>query len=174
MKHLASTPAGKVAFCGVFAALAVVLMAMGTLLSVATFCAPMLASLLAIPVQSRCGSKYAWLWYCAVSILSLLLAPDREAALIFLLLGYCPMLRPAIHKLPKVLALLCKLALVNLASLLVFLILRLIGLPTVLSEFPNASGTALTVIVIAFLLCVNAVFFLYDTLLPRLTTRIPL
>lgn len=169
MKNSFSTPAGKVALCGLLAALAMVVMALGTLIPVATYCAPLLAGLLILPVEQKCGRRYAFLWYCAVSLLSLLLAPDREAALIFLLLGYYPLLRPLLQRLPGPLSFLCKLVYFNASAAVVFLLLSVLGLPTFLSDFPDASGRLLLLLGFAFLAGLNLVFFLYDSLLPRLS-----
>ena len=88
------TPAGQIALGGILAALAVVLMNMGTLIPVATYVCPMLCMLLLQLVLKICGSRIAWAWYGAVAILSLLMAPDKEAAVVFLALGYYPILKP--------------------------------------------------------------------------------
>ena len=73
------TPAARIAFGGVLAALAVVIMSMGTLIPVATYVCPMLSALILQLVLKTCGQRIAWGWYGAVSLLSLLLAPDKEA-----------------------------------------------------------------------------------------------
>lgn len=80
---------------GVLAALAVVIMGMGTLIPVATYVCPMLCALLLQVVLKTCGVRVAWAWYGAVAILSLLLAPDKEAAAVFLFLGYTPSSSPS-------------------------------------------------------------------------------
>ena len=58
---------------GVMAALAVVIMSMGTLIPIATYSCPVLCALLLQLVLKTCGSRIAWAWYGAVTILSLLL-----------------------------------------------------------------------------------------------------
>lgn len=88
------TPAANIALGGVLAALAVVIMGMGTLIPVATYVCPMLSALILQLVLKICGNRIAWAWYGAVSLLSLLLAPDKEAAVVFLVLGYYPILKP--------------------------------------------------------------------------------
>ena len=45
-------------------------------------------------VLKTCGVRIAWAWYGAVAILSLLLAPDKEAAAVFAFLGYYPIVTP--------------------------------------------------------------------------------
>ena len=82
------TPAYSAALGGVMAALAVVIMCLGTLIPVATFICPMVCILLAQLVLKTCGARYGWAWYGAVAVLSLLLAPDKEAAAVFAALGY--------------------------------------------------------------------------------------
>ena len=76
------------------AALAVVIMSLGTLIPVATFVCPVLCMLILQLVLKLCGSRIAWAWYGAVAILSLLMAPDKEAAAVFLFLGYYPVVKP--------------------------------------------------------------------------------
>ena len=69
------------------AALAAVIMSLGGLIPVATFTSPMLCMLLLAFVTKVCGKRIGWAWYGAVSILSLLMSPDKEAAAIFVFLG---------------------------------------------------------------------------------------
>ena len=88
------TPAANMALGGVLAALAVVIMSMGTLIPVATYVCPMICCLILQLVRKICGNRIGWAWYGAVSILSLLMAPDKEAAAVFLALGYYPILKP--------------------------------------------------------------------------------
>ena len=94
MANNRNSPAGNVALGGILAALAVVIMAMGPLLPVATYVCPMLCALLLQVVLKTCGSRIAWAWYGAVALLSLLLAPDKEAAVVFTFLGYYPIVKP--------------------------------------------------------------------------------
>ena len=46
---------GPIALCGVLAALATALMLLGGIFPGATYCAPLLASLVLIPAQEECG-----------------------------------------------------------------------------------------------------------------------
>ena len=66
--------ASSIALGGVLAALAVVIMAMGTLIPVATYVCPVLCCMLLQFVLLSCGRRIAWAWYAAVAILSALLA----------------------------------------------------------------------------------------------------
>lgn len=63
----------KTAFCGVLAALSVVLMLLGSALQVGTYAAPMLAAFLQIPVLEEYGPRSALLLYTASAVLALLL-----------------------------------------------------------------------------------------------------
>lgn len=162
--------AKRLALSGLFAALAVVLMSLGTLVPVATYCAPMLVSLLGLPILQICGKRYCLLWYLAVAFLSLLLSPDREAALIFALLGYYPLLAPRLRRLPRIPAFLLKILIFNAFVAILLGLLHLLGLPSILSEAKDSSWMLL--ILILFLLGINLVFFLYDAILPKLSIKL--
>ena len=94
------TEARKIAFGGMMAALAVVIMSLGGLIPVATFTCPMLCMLLLAVVCKRCSQRMAWAWYGAVALLSLLLGPDKEAAAVFTFLGYYPIVKPKLDRWP--------------------------------------------------------------------------
>ena len=145
---------------GVLAALAIVIMCMGTLIPVATFVCPMLCILLAKAVLQQCGSRLALAWYCAVSLLSLLLAPDKEAAAVFAALGYYPVVKQKVDILP--LRWLWKGALFNAVILLLYwMLMNLFGLSYLVYEF-SQMGTAMTLLTLAL---GNVCFFLLDRLL---------
>ena len=72
--------ASSVALGGVLAALAVVIMCMGTIIPVATYVCPMLCAVLLQMVLKTCGTRIAWAWYAAVAILSALLASGIKVA----------------------------------------------------------------------------------------------
>ena len=79
---------------GMLTAAAVVIMCLGSVIPVNTYLCPVLCILITRLVLERCGRKIGWCYYFATAILSLMLAPDREAALVYAFLGYYPMLRP--------------------------------------------------------------------------------
>ncbi len=85
-----------VAFCALMAALGTVIMAMGGLIPIATYCSPMLAALLLIPVLSELGAGWAWMTWAVTAALSLMLSVDREAAFLYLFVGCYPILQPRI------------------------------------------------------------------------------
>ena len=156
----ARNKATPVALGGVMAALATVIMALGTMIPAATYVCPMLCMLILAVVYRTCGSSIAWAWYGAVAILSLLMAPDKEAATMFLFLGYYPIVKP---KLDKVfLGLLWKLLLFNGAVLLMyFVLLNVFGMAQLMEEF-REMGIVLTLVT---LLMGNVTFMILDKLL---------
>ncbi len=157
---MANKAASNMALGGVMAALAVVVMSLGGLIPVATFICPMVCMLLLVVVISRCGDRVAWAWYGAVAILSLLLGPDKEAAAVFVFLGYYPILKPKMDKLP--LKWLWKLLYFNAAILVMYwLLLNLFGMAELVAEFAEMG----TVLMLVTLLMGNVTFFLLDRLL---------
>ena len=156
------TPAYSAALGGVLAALAVVIMCLGTLIPVATFICPMVCILLAQLVLKTCGGRVAWAWYGAVALLSVLLAPDKEAAAVFAALGYYPMVKPRLEK--RKLPWLWKAALFNAVILaLYWLLIHLMGMDALAEEFAEA-GAVMTVVM---LVLGNVVFFLLDRVLSK-------
>jgi len=109
-----------------------------------------------------CGQRIAWGWYGAVSILSLLMAPDKEAAAVFLTLGYYPILKPVFDR--KKGKLLWKLAFFNAVILVTYwLLMHLFGFDQITAEF-SEMGILLTAVM---LILGNITFFLLDKLLER-------
>lgn len=126
--------AKNVAMGGVFAALAVVIMCLGTVIPVATFICPMLCMMLLMVVWRMTGSRIAWAWYGAVSLLSMLLAPDKEAAAVFVFLGYYPIVKPWLDR--RKLAWLWKFAVFNVSIFLMYgTLIYLFGLNAILEDF---------------------------------------
>ncbi len=145
---------------GVLAALAVVIMSMGTLIPVATYVCPMLCALLLNVVVRACGVRVAWAWYGTVTILSLLLAPDKEAAAILAFLGYYPIVKPKLDG--RRLAWLWKAVLFNGMTLLAYAVLMyVLGLDQLIAEFSEMGAVMEAVL----LLLGNVTFFLLDRLL---------
>ena len=153
-------PAANVALGGVLAALAVVVMSMGTLIPVATYVCPMICTVLLQVVLKTCGRRIAWAWYGAVAILGLLLAPDKEAAAVYVFIGYYPILKPRLDR--RKLPWLWKGLLFNCAIVVMYLfLLRLFGMEQLVAEFEKM-GAVMTVIL---LILGNVTFFLLDKLL---------
>lgn len=147
---------------GVTAALAVVIMCIGGMIPLATFVCPMLCILLLQLVAIRCGNRMGWAWYGAVSLLSLLMGPDKEGGALFLFLGFYPLVKPRLEKMP--LPWLWKGLLFNAAILLMYaLLIHLFGMADLAGEFQQMG----TILLIATLLLGNMTFFLLDEILSR-------
>ena len=156
------TEARKIAFGGMFAALAAVIMSLGGLIPVATFTCPMLCMLLLAFVTRMCGNRIGWAWYGAVAVLSLILSPDKEAASVFVFLGFYPIVKPWFDRLRF--AVIPKLALFNVLILTMYaLLIRLFGMNQIAAEFAEI-GRVLTVVM---LLLGNVIFLLLDRVLTR-------
>lgn len=156
----------KTALCGMVSALSVVLMLFEGLVQVASVAMPAAAGCLLIPIVAEAGLGWAFGSYGATAALCLLLAPDKEAALIYLLFfGYYPALFAVLGRIKNTaICWAAKLAIFNAAAvgeaMLTFYVL---GIPMEDIPFlPMPWGA------IALLLMANVVFVLYDKTLAGL------
>lgn len=158
--------AKAIALGGVMAALAVVIMCMGGIIPVATYVCPMLCALLLAVVLRFVGRRISWAWYAAVALLSLLLGPDKEAAAVFVFLGYYPIIKPWVDK--RKLPILWKLLIFNGAiGVMYSLLLYLFKLDQVVRDF-SEFGLVMTLVT---LLLGNVTLFMLDLLLTRISGR---
>ena len=153
----------RMALCGVLCALAVVVLTLGGVVPVATFCAPLLAMAALLPVLEEYGPRYAGVAWLAVSLLALLLDPDREAALVYLCFGWYPMVRPRVAGLrSRAVRTAVKLTVCTAVCLLLYgVVWRVLGLPQDVGE-----TWAFQAVLLAL---ANTVFLLADRALERLT-----
>ena len=160
--HGKQSPASRIALGGMLAAVAVVLMSLGTVIPVATYAAPALSMVVGQLVRRLCGSRTAWAWYGTVTILSLLLAPDKEAAAVFAALGYYPIVKPRLDARKG--KWLWKILFFNGTILaLYWMLLELIGMEHLMEEF-SGFGFAMYA---ALLGLGNVTFFLLDRVLEK-------
>lgn len=155
----------RMALCGILCALAAAVLLLGGLTPVATFCAPVLAMAALLPVLEEYGVSAAATAYGAVALPALLLAADREMALVYLFFGWYPLLRPQIARLgSRPARLLCRLGVCNaLIAALYGLTLSLLGIGAAM-EAPMSRWLK-----VYLLVCGNAAFLLLDLALARLT-----
>ncbi|MCY1714212.1 hypothetical protein [Caproiciproducens galactitolivorans] len=149
----------RLAFCGIITALCTVLMFLTGLISIGTYALPALSGVLLIAVVIEFGKSWAWPVYIAVSVLSLLLAGDKEAAMLFILFfGYYPILKSQIEKIHnRATVYLLKFAVFNVSMILGFFIgIQLLSVP---KDSFTVRGIYLPW---AFLLLGNFVFAVYD------------
>ena len=150
----------KIARGGLLAAAAVTIMCLGGLIPVATYVCPMLCCLTQFVVLRFCGKRIGWTWFAVVSILSLLLGPDKEAAMVFLAIGYYPLIKPLLDK--SKLRLILKLLFFNASVLAAYAVMAwLFGMWDVIAENMEFGLAGLIVI----LALGNLTFFLLDRLL---------
>ena len=161
-----NTNAKVIALGGLLAAAALVILCLGGMIPLATYICPMLCAIVQYIVYRCCGRRIAWTWYVAVALLALLLGPDKEAALVFVMLGYYPMLKPVFEK--SSLAVLWKFLLFNGAvAVLYSVLLKLLGLDAVAAETEELGIIGLVILLVMG----NAVFFLLDKLLTILQNK---
>ena len=154
-------------FCSLMAALGAAVLLTGGLIPVATYCAPLLASLLLIPVTEEFGEGCGWRVWVVTAVLVLLLGADKEAAFFYLLLGYYPLLRLWLEKkVPKALRLPAKLGWSALSVAVMYALLCLVfRVDAVLQDFAGVSMWVNAAF--ALLLCV--VMLLFDRCLGPMT-----
>ena len=158
--------AKNMALGGVMAALAIVVMCLGGMIPLATYVCPMFCTVLLMIVRKLAVNRVAWAWYGAVSILSVLMGPDKEAAAVFVFLGYYPIVKPWLDQ--RKLSFLWKLALFNTAIFVMYtMLIHVFGLADVTEEFAEL-GMVMTVVT---LLLGNATLFVLDRLLTVLESR---
>ena len=155
----------KAALCGMMAALSVVILCLGGMIPLATFACPMLAMLCLSPAVCGYGTGTALLLYGAVSVLALLLGPDKEIALLYVFLGWYPGIRSGLEIIPRPVQWMVKCALFTLAVAAMYaLVLHLFRLEAVVEEFAGYS----TAMVLALMVLGNITFLVFDQLLDRM------
>lgn len=150
----------RVAFCGIMTALCVLLMFLTGLIPVGTYALPSLAGMLLTVIVVEMGTSWAWLVYAASSVLSVLIAADKEAAMLYVLFfGYYPILKAVIERkrMRKVVTYLLKFAVFNASMVLgYFLSIRVLGVP---EDSFTAFGIYLPAV---YLVAGNMIFAVYD------------
>lgn len=150
--------ARKIAVCGMTAALGVVIMLLGNVLSLGMYLAPMLVGLCLTVLGKEWGIRYQVLLWLAIGLLSFILISNPEQNLMFIgLFGWYPILRPSLQKLPTLSRVTVKFLMFNLIVIALEALLILVLVPEIL-------GTGLMILL---LLLGNVIFFVYDFAIPR-------
>ena len=156
----------RIALGGLLAAVAIVIMCLGGLIPVATFVCPVLCILLCGTVFRFCGRRITWAWYAAVTVLALLLGPDKEAAAIFAFLGHYPILKSRFERFKFCWVL--KLLFFNAAILAVYaLMIYILGMEQIIAEYTELGWIGLSITLVLG----NATFVLLDRLLTIFANR---
>ncbi len=150
----------QIAFGGISAALCIIMMFSVGLFPILVYVFPMLSSLLIFAVNYECGVKTAAASYISVSLLSLILSPDKESALLFLFFFGCyPILSGYIDQLKSgAVRWLVRFAFFNAAVALSYFLLAKLFVAVELDEFGKYT-------VPVFLVLANLIFVLYDRML---------
>lgn len=155
-----SNDARHIALGGVLAAVAVVIMSLGGMIPVATYVCPMLCAMTQFVVLRFCGRRIAWTWFAVVSVLSLLMGPDKEAVMVFIAIGYYPLIKQLLEK--SKLPIFWKLLYFNVSVFLVYFVMTYVmGMQEVAAENMEFGLIGLA----SILLLGNITFLLLDRLL---------
>lgn len=151
--------ARRMAICSMTTALVVVLMFLGAVLELGMYASPLFSGILLIIIGHSYGSKYQTIVWISSSMLCFMLVPNAEQNLFyFCLLGWYPILRPKLQKLPALIRICVKLLIFNSISIAIEALIIYLLLPE-----------AITGAMAAILLILgNITFLAYDYLIPRL------
>ncbi len=157
----------QLALGGILGAAALAFMAIGSLIPFGTFAVPALASLSVLIINEELNWKVALMSYLTISVLSLVIIPDKEAAALFIgFIGYYPILKKVIESRvrKKWLLLVIKLAAFNAAVLATYYVmLHLLVLPAIREEFADYTFWLLLLI----LALGNLAFYFFDIVISR-------
>ena len=155
----------KVALGGVVSALSVVLMFSTGLIPTLTYAIPAMAGMLLIVISIEISPKFATVVYVAVSMLSLLVVADKEAAVMYAaFFGYYPIIKGFIEKkLSGVVEWIVKYVIFNIAVISAYFVVSKIFMISY-EDLGSLGKYAMPV----FLVICNIVFALYDIALTRL------
>ena len=173
-RHSTRKTTRRVATCGVFCALAVVMLGLGAVIEVLDITASAAAALILLPVLLCYGGKFAWLSYAVTATLGVLLMPQSLAAWMYAgLTGFYPMVKRGLDKLPRLLGWAVKLLLLTAVLLLylaVFYFILLGGEGSITDAFFRGFGEADSPPVMAWAVVGLSVFtfILFDLLIDRL------
>lgn len=159
--------AREIALCSMLTALAVALLSLGGIVPLATYAAPLLASVTLVVAREESRASCARACFAAGAALGLLLSPDKEGALLYAFLGWYPLRKPRFDAIrPRIAQIGAKLLLFCAAvGAMYALLLFVFRLEAAAREFAEAAPALLW----ATAALGVAVFFVYDLVLARLT-----
>ncbi len=155
-----------IAFCGMAAALSIVIMLLGGVIPAATYAVPMLCGMLLLPILIEFGKSAAWSTFFSVAAIALLLDFDKEAAFYYLFMGYYPIIKWPLDRVkPKAKRLLLKtLLFAGALSIMYGILLLLFPMEAMMQEWKEMGTLMIILFGFAYIGCM----FLYDSLLIRL------
>ncbi len=164
---------GKTAMGGMITALSVVVL-MPTALELFVYALPAFAGMLIMFSVVELDKKWAFGIYAAVSVLSLMLVPNKEAAILYAaFFGYYPILKAILEsKLPKVPEYILKFAVFNVSMIASYAILiKVLGMPfDELMGIEGETGFLAEYMLPIMLGLGNVAFILFDVATTRIIT----
>ena len=157
----------KVSLGGIVGALSLVLMLLTSIIPFGTFAFPALAGMMLLCIVIELGYSWAFIVYVVVSVLSLLLLTDKEAALYYIVfLGFYPILKGLIERIrSKAIQYMLKYAVFNICMVTAFY------LSIYVFSIPKESFNIFNVYLPWVLLLLgNIVFLVYDLCVSKVVT----
>lgn len=155
----------KIALGGIISALSVVLMFLTGVIPTLTYAIPAITGGLLIMIVIEISPKFASLVYIAVSLLSLLMVADKEAAVMYaMFFGYYPIIKSFIEKkLNGISAWIVKYAIFNVSVISSYLIVSKVFM----ISYDDMNFLGRFTIPLLLLIC-NIVFAIYDIAMTRI------
>ena len=164
---------GKTAMGGMITALSVVVL-MPTALELFVYALPAFAGMLVMFSVIELDKKWAFGIYAAVSVLSLMLVPNKEAAILYAaFFGYYPVLKAIVEsRLPKAAEYIVKFAVFNVSMIGAYAVLvKVLSMPfDELMGTEGDTGFMARYILPIMLFLGNITFALFDVALTRIVT----
>ncbi len=157
----------KAAFGGIIAALSIVLMFMTGVIPVLTYAVPAICGAILMVAVIEIGAGFAFTVYFAVSLLSLFVVADKEAAVMYaIFFGYYPIIKGFLEKhIKKVACWIVKFLIFNVTMIgAYFIVSKVFGIPY---DDIDWFGDYVLLVLLAM---GNVVFGLYDIALTRLVS----
>jgi len=157
----------KIALSAILSAAGVVVLLTGSFLQVLDLSAAAIAGLAVVVAVIEMGGKYPVMIYITVSLVSMLILPDKMPAVFFIAFGgIYPMLKASFEKLHPAVSWVLKFSMFNAALLLLIFFMRLL-LSRELFNLREELAFLETFEIIVFLLA-NFMFLLYDIVMTKI------
>ncbi len=157
----------KVALGGVIAALSLLLMLVAGVTTSLVYAIPMITGAFLMVLVIEFGAGFAGLEYLAISIISMLLLGNKEAAIMYVaFFGYYPIIKSFIEKyMGKILSWIVKYVIFNVSMVVAYFVVSKIFMIT-FDDMEMFGKYALLILLLAG----NILFVVYDIMLTRLVT----
>ncbi len=158
----------KTALGGMISALSLTIMLLTAVIPYLTYALPAISGALLVLMVIEINKKWAFCAYVAVSILSFLILPDKEAAMMYIaFFGYYPILKPFLET--KIrnnkICWILKAIVFNVAVVIAYIVIvNVFGIPIEEMEESGVLG------IVGLLLLGNVMFVLYDICITRMVT----